>query len=191
MRSSVKVSQDYTQYEHETPCPSLDDVHRRIGRNIHKLQGIEKALKVILPLLSRTGDVNDPKAALLRANKRFERATLGNLCKEYCGTIAHDFEKPECQLNPGQFSIRFGFDYYDDVESKLRSSLDMLVHNRNRLIHHLDEDLDWRCNESRSEYSAWLDSEYQKIEELSEHLKNIGKAIPTIYENALRAIEDI
>ena len=53
-----------------------------------------------------------------------------------------------------------------------------------RIEDNLDEDLDWRCNESRSAYSAWLDSEYQKIEELSEHLKNIGKAIPTIYENA-------
>jgi hypothetical protein len=121
---------------------NIDEVHRRIGRNLLRFQQIEFALKFALPYIHPEGAKAGPEALKnFRASMEFK--PLGQVVKALRKSI---------DLPTGLFDV------------KLRDVVD----ERNQLVHHLFElpGIDLMNPAALSDLADYLDRQYESAAEL-------------------------
>lgn len=133
---------------------TLDDIHRRIGRNLVRFQEIEYALKFCLRHIQpKEGKLDDD--ALRKFQERVRRIrTLA----ETIGTFQEAVEIPE------------GF-----FEQELKLTVDA----RNQLIHHLTEipDVDLLSSAGADSLKRYLDDQFQAASELHAYTRQLSLAM--------------
>lgn len=98
----------------------VDEVFRKVGRNILLFQQIEKGLKLLLPFINPGGSVKEIGNFHIY-KKKVKLQTLGNLINSYIESVDYKIE-----------SVNHDSDYF--VEDLKR-----MVENRNKLVHHFGE----------------------------------------------------
>lgn len=127
---------------------AIDEVHRRIGRNLLRFQGIEIGLKLILPYIHPEGGAKGAEALRAYRKEHVESKTLGPLFEQFRESI---------DAPPGFFE----------------RSLEDVCDARNKLVHHFYQlpDVNLLKLEGIAQAVEYLDRQFKDAEELSEIIR--------------------
>lgn len=150
-----------------TPLKDLvDEVLRKIGRNLVLYQQFEQLLKVFVSLGNFSGYASDLENILKKQKARTQKQTMGNLVKQYIENTQPDYqvdatEPDDIQAPFLSFNMRFGYD--STFHESRKEALANMVSERNNLIHHLLPRLDTNSADSCEELSQELDKQSERI----------------------------
>lgn len=128
--------EDYTARSRER----IDELHRRIGRNLLRFQGIELSLRMMLPYLHPDGGAKGAEAARAYQAKHIDGKSLGLLVEQFKSATNGTIELWE-------------------------SGLVALVDARNDLVHHFYHRFDFLQPNSVNQALAYLHAQYKEAEE--------------------------
>jgi hypothetical protein len=123
--------------EPERP-PALNEVFRRVGRNLLLLQQIELLLKTLLSASGFAGYVSEIPAKAAQRAEEISRKTLGQLAQQYHDALLGQGDAaPSAPENPHEpwFSMRIRFQFDETAVDRDRAVLTALVTERNELAH--------------------------------------------------------
>jgi hypothetical protein len=118
----------------------IDELHRRIGRNLLRFQGIELSLRMMLPYLHPDGGAKGAEAARAYQDKYIDGKSLGLLIEQFKSATTGTMELWE-------------------------SGLAALVDARNDLVHHFYHRFDFVQPNSVDQALVYLDGQYKQAEE--------------------------
>lgn len=118
----------------------IDEVHRRLGRNLLRFQEIELPLKLMLPYVHPDGGAKGTKAMQEYQARNVEGKSLGLLVEQFKSAISGTPELWE-------------------------SGLAALLEARNELVHHFYHQFDFVQPESVQKAIEYLDTQYRQAEE--------------------------
>jgi hypothetical protein len=123
---------------------TIDEIHRRIGRNLVRYQGIEECLRFILPYVHPDASAKGAYAMRNYQQRNVASKSLSPLIQQFRTAVA---EMPES---------------WDDTLQQLQKA-------RNELVHaiHRNPQFDLLSPSGASDLLAYLDEEYQRAEEWS------------------------
>jgi hypothetical protein len=147
----------------ETP---LDEVLKKIGRNVMLFQQLERLLKYLVATGSISGYASEFMSQVEKRAATISKQTMGQLIGQYIEISNPEtrevFEEPK-DLRQEQFIwVKFGFgdSTYYDIKKK---ALAKLVDDRNELIHHLLSQFDPNSIESCLQIEKKLDVQRDEI----------------------------
>jgi hypothetical protein len=159
--------------------PEVDEVLRRIGRNVVNFQQVEYLLKY---LNTHTG-VNAPASQLAARWKRHaetvHKKTMGDLA---CKLVDNVLAQPTEDEFPGEidevwmgfrFSIETDAEFVDRHDKEMRS----LVDARNDLIHHFLPQLDSALAGDTDSVLAYLDAQRDETIRMLERLRGWARSL--------------
>jgi hypothetical protein len=123
--------------EPERP-PALNEVLRRVGRNLLLLQHIELLLKALLSGSGFAGYASEIRAKAARRADEISWKTLGQLAQQYHDELLGQGDSPpSAPENPREpwFSMRIQFKFDEATVERDRAVLLALVAERNELAH--------------------------------------------------------
>jgi hypothetical protein len=162
---------------HEEHQPLVDEVHRKIGRNLMLLQHVEGMFKTLL-ILSRVGGASPDEIARFRSRRKemIERHTLGELAGKFTSEIlvkrGDDSSKIEPELPVGHFTFNYTVQANHDYVTQRTESLRVIVDERNELVHHFLAKWDRLSLQSTQTASAYLDQQNVRVANEANTLKN-------------------
>ncbi len=118
--------------------PEIDEVFRRIGRNLLLFQHIEHLLKQLMTNARLEGTVHSMQANLDERRARIHKQTLGQLAGQFVDDVLADAGEREAPENVDQAWFSFGFTIQTDSAFVEQHTAEMkaVVDARNDLIHH-------------------------------------------------------
>ena len=142
-----------------------DATLRRIGRNVVNFQKLETALKSLVPATNMSGTLSELAAKRARKTKALRKMPLGHLAQEFHAGIFGK-EPPASDRSTSKeayfsLSMRVEADPETILESK--QSLNVLVKERNRLIHSELACTDFNSPAECSRLSAVLDEQNERL----------------------------
>ncbi|WOJ97975.1 hypothetical protein R0137_05215 [Congregibacter brevis] len=148
-----------------------DQVKLKVGRNILLLQQIERQLKFIVAHSAISGD-----QSTLLPNLERKKTSVG---KRTLGMVSRDFiNGPLAQTSPDEFSgfhISYKFEY--ELSEQAIDQLESLIVERNKLVHHFLEEVDFDSTISLEEAADSLDASKETILNVSENLSQYVHAL--------------
>jgi hypothetical protein len=157
-----------------------DDVLRKIGRNVLVLQQIERLLKFLLTNHRADGTTTDFVERHQRRAEKIQTQTMGTLIKQYIGGILSDAGDHPNE-SEGDTQVRMSFTFRttgdSDFYKSQRTNLELMVAERNNLIHNLLPQWQLDSHEQMTEASSCLDQQYEKVVPMLEHLKSVTKSM--------------
>lgn len=157
-----------------------DDVLRKIGRNVLVFQQIEGLLKSLVTNHRVDGTTPDFEERHKRQAKKIQTQMMGALIKRYIDGILSDAGKPPKKPEGGtqvQISFTFRTAGDSDFSKSQRTNLELMVSERNNLIHHFLPRWQPDSLEHMTEASSYLDQQYKKVVPMLEHLKSVTKSM--------------
>lgn len=157
-----------------------DDVLRKIGRNVLAFQQIEGLLKSMVTNHRLDGTTTDFVERHQRRAKKIQTQMMGTLIKQYIDGILSDAGKsPKKPEGDTQVQISFTFRTAGDSDfsESQRTNLELMVSERNNLIHHFLPRWQPDSLEHMTEASSYLDQQYKKVVPMLEHLKSVTKSM--------------
>jgi hypothetical protein len=150
---------------------AVNEVHRKIGRNMMLFQQLEYLLKHFVANSSFSGYVSELSLIKEQRAISVRKLTLGSLVGKYLETTST--ESPENSDNePDELediteafcSFKFHTQYYDAayLDTK-KDALARIVFDRNELIHHLLLKFDTKSVESCTQTGKQLDEQKEKV----------------------------
>lgn len=150
---------------------TVNEVHRKIGRNMLLFQQLEHLLKYFVASSSLSGYASELSLIKKQRAISTQKLTLGALVGKYLE--ATSTESPENSDNePDELediteafcSFKFHTRYYDaaDLNAK-KTALAQIVFDRNELIHHLLPKFDAKSVESCIQTGKQLDEQKEKV----------------------------
>ena len=170
--------------------PELDEVLRKIGRNVLVLQRIEAMLKHLIPRSHIEGDINTIKSNQDKAINALSRQTMGNLVKRFIENICEERSSPREEIESSEmlsFSLKITLD--DEVYVSKKEALECVVAERNKLIHHMLSSFNQSSMESCAALQIELDEQYKLINSEYKFLKDLVLNLQSVTEHALREVE--
>lgn len=118
--------------------PEIDEVFRRIGRNLLLFQHIEHLLKQLMTSARLEGTLHSMQANLDERRARIHKQTLGQLAGQFVDDVLADAGEREAPENVDQAWLSFGFTIQTDSAFVEQHTVEMkaVVDARNDLIHH-------------------------------------------------------
>ena len=159
---------------HPTP-PELgqrDAALWRVGRNLERLQSIEKLLKSLLPTTRLSGTRRQIETQILDSKRAAKKATLGTLTDQYARHVLSppsETEDPEVGSEI-LFSFSMSVDAPPEVLKQMRADWRRLTKERNQLVHSVTLADRMSSFEGCVAFCQQLDEEYQRASLLLEEL---------------------
>ena len=118
--------------------PEIDEVFRRIGRNLLLFQHIEHLLKQLMTSARLEGTVHSMQANFEERRARIHKQTLGQLAGQFVDDVLADAGEREAPENVDEAWFSFGFTIQKDSAFVEQHTAEMkaVVDARNDLIHH-------------------------------------------------------
>lgn len=165
----------------------VNDILRKIGRNIMLFQELEHLLKAVIAGGNISGYVSEIKDIKTKQEEAVKKQTMGQLVGLFIENNVPDyeanFEEPE-ELKEAHISINFRIDSSPERYAAKKESLAKLVNERNELVHHLLPRFDTKSKTSCDELSKQLDSQSEiirnEIKELREVIASRTKSIKAL-----------
>jgi hypothetical protein len=158
----------------------VDDVLRKVGRNVVLFQQLEQLLKFVVAngnLSVFASELNELKK---QKAEKVSKQTMGALVGQYVENSNPESDKqstePE-EINEAYFSFSFRIECDDDYYESRKEALAQLVAERNDLIHHLLPRFDMKSAESCESLCKELDEQSDKIRLEINRLKATAKAL--------------
>ena len=156
--------------------PEVDEVLRKIGRNVLNLQRIEAMLKYLVSRSSLRGDLESLKTNHENAVNAVSQQTMGNLVKRFIESIYAESglsERDDEQTKTAKYTFRFRVEATKEVVDATKAALEHIVLERNKLIHHMLVAFNHNSSESCRALSDQLDSQNDKIAIEYENLRTL------------------
>jgi len=141
--------------------PEIDEVFRRIGRNLLLFQNIEHLLKQLMASSRLEGTVHSMQANFDERRTRIHRQTLGQLAGQFADDVLADAGEREAPENIDEAWFSFGFTIQADSAFVEQHTAEMkaIVDARNDLIHHFLPRWSPASEDSTREALAYLDAQ--------------------------------
>lgn len=158
----------------------VDEVHRKIGRNMMLFQEFEYLLKFILADGRLSGYASELKAIRSEKAARINKQTMGQLVGQYVEDAHPDFEyksdAPEVIKEPYlSFNFKIKCDS-SNYESK-KEALAKIVLERNELVHHLLRSFDASSVQSCEDVGKKLDDQSEKMRQEISEIQSLAKRL--------------
>ncbi len=166
---------------------SIDDLHRRIGRNLLLFQEIEHILKFIISKGNISGYISELKTVVEQQQSKVKTETMGGLVSKFIERTYTELSESVDELKKNEVHLSFSFKIestVDDVQER-KETLDSLVSERNELVHHLLPKLNKNSLDGIQKLSADLDKQGDKITFEINHFREIVKHIQTSRQTAI------
>lgn len=158
----------------------VDDLLRKVGRNVVLFQELEQLLKYVIANGSFTGFISEIETARQEQGKKINKQTMGSLVKQYVESsnplTGAGSPEPE-QLDEAYFSFSFKVECDNDYYQSQREALAQLVLERNDLIHHLLPRFDMSSAKSCGALGHELDEQAEKIRTQIKGIQSIANAL--------------
>ncbi|WP_299568414.1 OST-HTH/LOTUS domain-containing protein [uncultured Shewanella sp.] len=158
----------------------VDDVLRRVGRNVVLFQQLEQLLKFIVANGKLAGFASELKTLKEAQESKVNKQTMGTLVGQYVENSNPESDKqstePE-EIDEIYFSFSFRIECDDDYYKSKNEALAQLVTERNDLIHHLLPRFDMKSPQNCKSLSQELDEQSDKIRLEINHLKATTKSL--------------
>jgi len=159
---------------------SVNEVLRKIGRNMVLFQQLEHLLKFLVANGELSGYASDLENIKKKRANSIKNQTMGQLVGQYIENTnpdceEHSSEPEEIKDVYLSFNFRIGCDsiYF---EAK-KEALARMVSERNELVHHLLPDFDTSSVKSCEELGGKLDCQSEKIRKEIKEMQAIAKAL--------------
>jgi hypothetical protein len=155
----------------------VDEVHRKIGRNLMLLQHVEGMFKTLL-ILSRVSGTSPDEIARFRSKRKemIERHTLGELAGKFTSEVlvkrGGSSSAIEPELPVGHFTFNYTVQADHAYVTQRSDSLKVIVDERNELVHHFLAKWDRLSLQSTQAASAYLDQQHLRVTDEAKTLKN-------------------
>jgi hypothetical protein len=158
----------------------VDDVLRKVGRNVVLVQQLEQLLKFVVANGNLAGFASELKTLKEAQENKINKQTLGTLVGQYVANSNPESDtqstEPE-EIDEAYFSFSFRIECDDDYYESRKEALAQLVTERNDLIHHLLPRFDMKSAQSCMALSKELDEQSEKIRFEINRLKATAKAL--------------
>jgi hypothetical protein len=158
----------------------VDDVLRKVGRNVVLFQQLEQLLKFVVANGNLAGFASELKTLKEAQENKINKQTLGTLVGQYVENSNPESDtlstEPE-EIDEVYYSFSFRIECDDDYYESRKEALAQLVTERNDLIHHLLPRLDMKSAQSCRALSKELDEQSEKIRLEINRLKATAKAL--------------
>lgn len=159
---------------------SVNEVFRKIGRNMMLFQQLECLLKFIIVNANLSGDASELDNIKAQRASRINKQTMGQLVGQYIENAnpdceAHSSEPEVIEEAYFSFSCRIECDstYY---ETK-KEALARMVFERNEMVHHLLPSFDTSSAKSCERLGKKLDDQSENIHQEIKEMKAVAKAL--------------
>lgn len=159
---------------------SVDEVLRKIGRNIMLFQELEHLLKFIVVNGELSGFSRDLEKIKAARVKNISKQTMGTLVGQYIENTNLDSEAISSELeviDDAYLSFRFHFECDATSYEAKKVRLANLVSDRNKLVHHLLPRFDSNSVDSCRIIGDELDEQSEKVRQEIKDLKAKVKAL--------------
>ncbi|MDB5978354.1 MAG: hypothetical protein JWR07_5114 [Nevskia sp.] len=151
-----------------------DEVLQKIGRNLVLFQQVEALLKFLLVYGYFRGPATDAAVAYGQKQAALHRQTMGQLVgqmtDEFLSDAGEDRELPvDGQAGWMSFSFRMQGD--STVYEQERADMELMVSERNDLVHHFSQRWDQASAASMAAAAAALDVQHARIVSIRDRLK--------------------
>ena len=144
----------------------IDEVLRKIGRNVLHFQRMESMLKFLISRSDLQGSASELKANHEKSVDTVSRQTMGNLVKSFISSVysgQRPGKEPEVEIKKPYFSFSFKVDADPKHVAKRKAALEEVVNERNALIHQMLAKFDQTSSKSCSEISGLLDAQAERL----------------------------
>lgn len=160
-----------------------DDVLRKVGRNVVLFQQIESMLKLLISVHHNEGTMETFAEKQKKRSEKIHSQTMGQLAEQYKNGILSDTEIPSKEpdhLKVPYFAFRFRLAGDSDFLESQQSNLEILVNERNELIHHFLPKWIPDSQDAMAEAASYLDQQREKVMPMFDHLKESVKLLQSM-----------
>lgn len=153
---------------------TIDEVLRRVGRNLIVFQQIEHFLKVLLANHKNTGTPESYASNLQDQAECINKKMLGHLVEKYGIDVLQDAGAEVQEDERADDWFRFSFHISGDTEfvESMRRDLKLMTDERNELVHHFLPRWQPIALDKMEEALAYLDAQREKVLPIHEHLRS-------------------
>jgi hypothetical protein len=167
---------------------TVDEVHRKIGRNMLLFQKLEGLLKYTLSGSKISGYLSQLEQKKAKHEASIHKQTLGALVGKYVeeilGPETDDSDKHPDEVTQPYLSFKFRLDHNEAFYEEIKTWLAQLVNDRNELVHHLIPQLDITSIASCEEIGQKLDIQADTIRNAVKHMQTIAKSMVKMKKHA-------
>jgi len=152
-----------------------DEAFRKIGRNVVNFQKIESLLKVLVLCSRVDGKPETSEITHLLNEKRIQKRPLGDVASMFVRNIIDNKCGDNNELDSSELKISFRFNLEMDLETatKEKRELQILIRERNQLIHQELANFDFECEKSCRSLIVKLDEQNERVRGKHKQLKDI------------------
>lgn len=169
-----------------------DEVMRKIGRNILLFQQIEALLKSLVANQHFSGTPDDLLSDHEKRSEAIQKQTLGMLANQYTGEIlagnGNVISEPT-EDAPTWLSSSFTISGGDDFYANQRADMQMMVSERNDLVHHFLPRWQPDSLEHMTKAAEYLDQQREKVLPMLAHLKSVLTAMQKVRMALVKQID--
>jgi hypothetical protein len=170
---------DQTGSGEQTRTPEIDEVLRRIGRNLLLFQHVEHLLKHLMAASRFEGTAASMQANLEQRRSKIHKQTLGQLAGQFVDDVLADAGERDAPENLEEAWFSFGFTIQTDsafVEQHM-AEMKAVVDARNDLIHHYLPRWSPASGDSNEAALAYLDEQRAKALPMRDRLQDFVKSL--------------
>ncbi|MCL1076922.1 hypothetical protein D5R81_02125 [Parashewanella spongiae] len=159
---------------------AVDEVLRKIGRNMLLFQQLEGLLKYIIANGQFSGYSSELKRIIEKRTSTVNKQTMGQLVGQYIEQTTSQTsneQSDEEELKEAHFAFNFHIETDEAYAAERKESLAKLVSERNELIHHFLPKFDSTSMSSCEEVDELLEKQSKTIRREIENVKAIAKAL--------------
>lgn len=159
--------------------PEIDEVLRRIGRNLLLFQHIEHLLKQLMASSRLEGTMTSMAANLEERRAKFHKQTLGQLAGQFVDDVLADAGERDSPESLEEAWFSFGFTIQTDSAFVEQHTAEMkaVVDARNDLIHHFLPRWSPASGDSTEAALAYLDEQRAKALPMRDRLQDFVKSL--------------
>jgi len=158
----------------------VDDVLRKVGRNVVLFQQLEQLLKFVVANGNLSGFASELNELKKQKAEKVSKQTMGALVGQYVENSNPESDsssnEPEV-LDEAYLSFSFNIECDGDYYERKKEALAQLVSERNDLIHHLLPRFDMKSVESCETLGKELDVQGESIRLEIKNLQAMAKAL--------------
>lgn len=141
-----------------------DEAFRKIGRNVVNFQRMEAMLKLLVKLSGISGSASELEAKARKWHESVDRTSMGSLVKSLFESV---FAEPREVASPEEvqepwLSFRLVIELDESDNEQLKEALEMIVQERNVLVHQMLAKTDFQSVESCHELGKLLDQQRER-----------------------------
>lgn len=173
--------------------PLIDEVLRKVGRNLVIYQQIELMLKALANWAPISGTLFDVTAEQEKRRSQLSKMGMGQAMEYALRALGSSPTKPPAQATADTAEVWMAISVElsggETLAATIQPGIDAMRVQRNRLVHHLLEDWEMLSPTSCSVISSQLDTQRVAAMEVHERLKHYIDALADIAREHLAAWE--